>query len=362
MAKILSLVVLCTTLLACLIAPSAQAQTITRTFVSGTGSDNPTCSYTAPCRHLQNAYNVTPANGEIDVLDPAGYGNLVITQPVSILGHDYTSLSAASSGGTAISINLTSGGYVSIAGVEIDGGGSGGNGISFTSSNGSLSVRDTVIRNFTGYGITINAPQYVGSDVDLTGVVIDGGGAGTEGIFVTNASILTIANCVVRNFLKNGIDVAAAYELALVNTISSDNGYNGDYSGIYIHSNNSLEAAITGTTATGNGSNGIVAQGTGVSLTIFSSNASNNNNDGVLAQSSASVIVRDTVAADNESAGFEAQSSAQLTLAHSVASNNPNYGIYVNGGTVNTYKDNNIVGSLHPVYPGSNNLTTITAY
>jgi hypothetical protein len=45
-----------------------------RTFVSGKGTDSGACSLAAPCRTFAFALTQTAAGGEIDVLDPAGYG------------------------------------------------------------------------------------------------------------------------------------------------------------------------------------------------------------------------------------------------------------------------------------------------
>ena len=68
------------TALACVFfAAPANAQA-PRTFVSAAGSDSNPCSFAAPCRHFQNAVNATSAGGEVDALDPAGYGPIVISQ------------------------------------------------------------------------------------------------------------------------------------------------------------------------------------------------------------------------------------------------------------------------------------------
>src|ERR1022692_4801892 len=48
---------------------SAPAQALaTRTFVAAQGSDTNPCTFAAPSRSFQVAYNVTAAGGEIDVL------------------------------------------------------------------------------------------------------------------------------------------------------------------------------------------------------------------------------------------------------------------------------------------------------
>jgi hypothetical protein len=59
----------------------AQAQLV---FVSAHGLDTNPCTVTQPCRTFQQAYNIAPANSEIDVLDPAGYGPVLIEHGISI--------------------------------------------------------------------------------------------------------------------------------------------------------------------------------------------------------------------------------------------------------------------------------------
>jgi hypothetical protein len=54
------------------------------TFVSGKGTDSGACPVTAPCRSFAFALTQTAAGGEIDVLDPAGYGTVTIAKPISI--------------------------------------------------------------------------------------------------------------------------------------------------------------------------------------------------------------------------------------------------------------------------------------
>ncbi|MGZ7094474.1 MAG: hypothetical protein ACXVJ2_15735 [Candidatus Angelobacter sp.] len=51
---------------------SAQAS---RTWVSGVGDDANPCSRTAPCKTFAGAISKTAAGGEIDALDPGGFGS-----------------------------------------------------------------------------------------------------------------------------------------------------------------------------------------------------------------------------------------------------------------------------------------------
>src|SRR6476661_5452683 len=60
---------------------SAQA---TRTWVSGVGSDANPCSRTAPCSTFAGAISKTAAGGEIDCLDPGGFGAVTITKAITI--------------------------------------------------------------------------------------------------------------------------------------------------------------------------------------------------------------------------------------------------------------------------------------
>ena len=63
---------------------SNPAQAASRVFVSAVGADMNDCSFAHPCRTFQHAHNVVAAGGEIDVLDPAGYGAVNITKSISI--------------------------------------------------------------------------------------------------------------------------------------------------------------------------------------------------------------------------------------------------------------------------------------
>ena len=61
---------------------NAQA---TRTWVSGVGDDANPCSRTAPCKTFAGAISKTAPGGEINVLDPGGFGAVSITKSISII-------------------------------------------------------------------------------------------------------------------------------------------------------------------------------------------------------------------------------------------------------------------------------------
>ncbi len=56
----------------------------TRTWVSGVGDDANPCSRTAPCKTFAGAISKTAAAGEINCLDPAGFGPLTITKSITV--------------------------------------------------------------------------------------------------------------------------------------------------------------------------------------------------------------------------------------------------------------------------------------
>src|SRR4051795_1752355 len=78
-------------------AGAAQAQA-TRTWVSGVGDDANPCSRTAPCKTFPGAISKTAAGGEINCLDPGGFGAVTITKSITIRCQ-YTEGGIVASGG-----------------------------------------------------------------------------------------------------------------------------------------------------------------------------------------------------------------------------------------------------------------------
>src|SRR5947199_7476931 len=67
-----------------LIASQPAHAQATRTWVSGVGDDANPCSRTAPCKTFPGAISKTAVGGEIDCLDPGGFGTLSITKSITI--------------------------------------------------------------------------------------------------------------------------------------------------------------------------------------------------------------------------------------------------------------------------------------
>src|SRR2546430_5458959 len=87
-------------------ASMAQAQA-TRTWVSGVGDDANPCSRTAPCKTFAGAISKTAVDGEIDALDPGGFGTVTITKAITIDGGPTGEASILAAGTFGITVNLT---------------------------------------------------------------------------------------------------------------------------------------------------------------------------------------------------------------------------------------------------------------
>ena len=153
-----------TTLAVFALSAPAHAQA-TRTFVSGVGNDADPCSRTAPCKTFAGAISKTFINGEIDCLDPGGFGTLTITKSITI---DCTGTmgSVLASGTNGFNINIPVNANdpfrtVRLRGLSINGAGASGTvgtrtglkGISITQAL-TVILEDPVISDFSLQGIS----------------------------------------------------------------------------------------------------------------------------------------------------------------------------------------------------------------
>src|SRR5438876_2193224 len=92
------------TALSAAVAMNCAAQA-TRTWVSGVGDDANPCSRTAPCKTFAGAISKTASGGEINVLDPGGFGAVTITKPISIIA-DHVEAGVLVSGTNGIIVNV----------------------------------------------------------------------------------------------------------------------------------------------------------------------------------------------------------------------------------------------------------------
>lgn len=133
---------------------NAQA---TRTWVSGVGDDVNPCSRTAPCKTFAGAISKTATNGEINCLDPGGYGAVTITKSIIIDCED-TQGSILASGTNGVIINITAATdtrkAVKLRGLSINGANTGINGVRVLAAT-SVNLEEVVIYGFNTHGVSI---------------------------------------------------------------------------------------------------------------------------------------------------------------------------------------------------------------
>jgi hypothetical protein len=140
------------------LASSAFAQA-TRTWISGVGDDVNPCSRTAPCKTFAGAISKTAAGGEINVLDPGGFGAITITKSITLLAVGMPAgVLVSGINGIVISNPTTSLMNVTIRGLDINGLGTGLSGILVNANSGpvNLHVENSMIYGFSTGGVTVN--------------------------------------------------------------------------------------------------------------------------------------------------------------------------------------------------------------
>ena len=158
-----------------LYATPAAAQA-TRTWVSGVGDDANPCSRTAPCKTFAGSISKTAAGGEINCIDPGGFGAVTITKSISIICDDVEA-GILVAGSPGITINAGVNDAITISGLDILGpspSSAGTNGINFL-NGGVLNVRQTTIKGFATNGILFQ-PQNSNAQLNLDDVILTGNG------------------------------------------------------------------------------------------------------------------------------------------------------------------------------------------
>ena len=258
-------------------ATLAQAQA-TRTWVSGVGSDANPCSRTAPCQTFSGAFSKTFINGEIDALDPSGFGTVTISKSITIDGSG-TFSSILGSGTTGVTINLTSSltddplRIVRLRGLSINGAG----------PSGTVGTR-TGIRGINVSSANTSQPKVVIEDSVIEGFA-------NEGIlFAANGGNLTIHNTYIRNNGTAGIRVdSAGVNTVFVSVRDSYSNLNAQ-EGIRFEDN--VRGTVTNSNFSNNTLNGVamVATTTASELNIDLSQISNNKQFGVVSAGSLGTV------------------------------------------------------------------------
>jgi hypothetical protein len=228
----ITLVALAIGLFVPLLASAPANAQATRTWVSGVGDDANPCSRTAPCKTFAGAISKTAAAGEINCLDPGGFGAVTVTKSLTISCEAGTA-GVLVSGTNAIIFNAAATDYLFLKGLDIEGLGTGINGINFL-NGGFLHVEDCVIRRFTGSGILITAGGATGFEITRTTVFSNGNGSTGAGIRIAPAAGGTSKGSVDRVIAdRNTFGLAADASGGSVNlSIDSTTATNSTLAGI----------------------------------------------------------------------------------------------------------------------------------
>jgi len=285
----------------------AQAQA-SRTWVSGVGDDANPCSRTAPCKTWAGAISKTAACGEIDALDPGGFGAVTITKSITLDGTG-TFASILASLVNGIVINAASTDVITIRGISINGFCNGINGINILQAK-TVNVEDCVIFRFnTGNGITVNE---------------------------TNDLNLNVRNTVIRDNTLDGINTVTSGAANKINVTLDNVRLSGNANGLHARSGSRVTAQNC----------------------VFSNNTTNGIFSDAAGANFSNVFVKDSQISLNGANGVRAGNAGNVgisgaTINQNMIDRNTSNGVLVStGGVVNTFTNNSIIGNGTDGCPG----------
>jgi len=254
----------------------AQAQA-TRTWVSGVGDDVNPCSRTAPCKTFAGAISKTAAGGEINCLDPGGYGAVTITKSLTIdcTGTFGSTLNSGGINGIVIndSLSVTPGtADVILRGLSINGAGTtpGLNGVRFITGR-SLMLQDLFIQNQnTGSGISFQPSTAAELHVNNVSVTDSGHGILIQPTGANGSAKVSLTNVRFHNNSNSGlrIDATSNTNTAGISVEVDQGDFNGNSNGgitvLSLAGTNPIRLMLTNSNVVNNLVGGIVTNGTGV--------------------------------------------------------------------------------------------------
>jgi hypothetical protein len=253
----------------------AQAQA-TRTWVSGVGDDANPCSRTAPCKTFAGAISKTFINGEINCLDPGGFGAVTITKSITIDCHEIFA-SILASGTTGIIINI--------------------------SPNPNDPLRTVRLRN-----LNVNGTGAAGAVGEQTGI---------NGIRILQAAMVYIEDVLVSDFTQNGIkdERSTGGRLNILNTTLRNNLG----AGILVSpSSGSTRIDVVMDRVTSAGNNEGMIFNNGPRVQINNSNSSNNTDQGIGSTStigSTTVNINRSMVSNNGGAAMATNGTSMLRFS-----------------------------------------------
>jgi hypothetical protein len=291
------------------VATPASAQA-TRTWVSGVGDDVNPCSRTAPCKTFAGAISKTAAGGEINCLDPGGFGAVTIIKSMTI-ACPYTE-GGALAGGNGVTFNMpatTDVGF--IRGLDIFGVNPPTHGVRFI-NNGTLHIVDCVIRRFnaaSSFGVSYQPSGASELYISDTTIAENGNAATGGGILIqpTGAGGTThvyLNNVRVNNNANHGLSI---------NTTGATNA-------------NGTTVVVTNSTFSGNATGASITHGVGTQTVV--------------------VTILDSVFTGNTTMGIASTgTSAFVRVGNSTITGNQAGVSAVGGSTMQTYGNNRLLSN-----------------
>jgi hypothetical protein len=275
----------------CISASPAYAQA-TRTWVSGVGDDVNPCSRTAPCKTFAGAISKTAAGGEINCLDPGGFGAVTINKAMTIDCH-FTE-GGVLAGGNGIVVNAAATDVVLLRGLDIFGVNPPSNGIRFI-AGGALYVEDCIIRRFNAtnsLGISF-APTTANAQLFVTNTTIaDNGNALTGGGIEIAPGVGGSVKAVMRNVrvLNNSRDgIRTNSANGIVTLVLDDSNVSGQAQGLaLLGSANAMATMVTNSVIANNNVIGIIS--TNNAITRVDGTTITGNAQGISAQSGSQIL------------------------------------------------------------------------
>ncbi len=284
----------------CALTTTAQAQA-TRTWVSGTGDDANPCSRTAPCKTFAGAISKTADCGEIDALDPGGYGSITLTKGIKIDG----------------------------------GGGEGGQVASIIAGSGAPGV--------TVNNSSVNCPFNVLRNLDINGVNV-----GSAGINIVAGGTLALENVDIENFTQQCINdqPVSAVGLTMYNT-----NVEHCQSGLVVSAGSFVARAVISRSQfskmTGGAGVGVgISVGTNGKVSVRDSDINNNIGGGVLVTgASALIMLQHTQITNNQQFGVHTVTQGTALMADNSVTFNNGTGLFADSGVIQTWGNNWVAGN-----------------
>lgn len=287
------------------LATSAAYAQASRTWVSGVGDDANPCSRTAPCKTFAGAISKTAAGGEIDTLDPGGFGAVTITKSITIDGIGGGESSVLVAGTNGIVISALSTDIVTLRNIQVNGLGSGLHGVKVLTA-GRVNLDNVAIFGFTQRGLEIE--NSTNTSVEVRNCNFWNNSSGGLGVFPSSGSptIKVVVNH--SSITQSGVNAGAAFGL------SSSSGVG------------TIRIIVRDSDISENSAANVSGDGGAVSIFLDNCTMSGGQQDGVRASNGANVFI-----------------------ARSSIVGNGGNAVTTSAGTVNTYGDNYMANN------GSNN-------